>query len=108
MAGFVDVLLRGALLVLTSLALGGVVWTRRVLRAEPHAKPAPSTTLALRLVAAAAIVAACAQAATLLVALGEVGGWPIAAFAETTFARAATLRAGLAIAVAVLALRLAR
>ena len=33
MAGFVDVLLRGAILVLASLVLGGVVWTRLILRA---------------------------------------------------------------------------
>src|SRR5438477_589501 len=39
MAGFVDVLLRGLILVLTSVALGGVAWLRFVLRAEPHVKP---------------------------------------------------------------------
>ena len=39
MAGFVDVLLRGLILVLTSVVLGGVAWTRLVLRAEPDAKP---------------------------------------------------------------------
>lgn len=111
MAGFVDVLLRGAILVLTSLVLGGVVWTRFILRAEPHAKPTPSVTLALRVVAAAAVVAAGAQAATLLVALGEVAGpehWPLGAFAGTTFARAAMGRIGLAVAAGLMALRLAR
>jgi hypothetical protein len=38
MAGFADVLLRGLLLALTSLALGGVVWTLVVLRAGPGVK----------------------------------------------------------------------
>jgi copper resistance protein D len=111
MAGFVDVLLRGAILVLTSLVLGGVVWTRFILRSEPHAKPTPSTALAMRVVAAASLVAAGAQAATLLVALGEVAGaerWPLGTFAGTTFARAALGRIGLAVAAGFMALRLAR
>jgi putative copper export protein len=111
MAGFVDVLLRGAILVLASVALGGVVWTRLALRAPGGTAPAPATRLALRAVAAAAAAAALAQVSTLLVALGELGGadaWPVAAFFETTFARAALVRVGLAVAVGVLALRLSR
>jgi putative copper export protein len=111
MAGFVDVLLRGAILVLASVALGGVVWTRLALRAPGGTAPAPATRLALRAVAAAAAAAARAQVSTLLVALGELGGadaWPVAAFFETTFARAALVRVGLAVAVGVLALRLSR
>ena len=56
MAGFLDVLLRGLILVFASLVLGGVAWTRLVLRAEPHVKPSPATTLALRGVAVAAAV----------------------------------------------------
>jgi len=101
MAGFIDVILRGTILVLASLVLGGVVWTRWVLRAEPHAKPAPATALALRGVALAAAAAAVAQTSTLLVALSEVGGvagpegWPLGAFCATTFARAAVLRVAL-------------
>ena len=48
MTGFVDVLLRGLILALVSLVLGGVVWTRWIVRAGSHAAPAPATTLALR------------------------------------------------------------
>ena len=114
MAGFIDVILRGAILVFASLVLGGVVWTRWVLRAEPHAKPAPATALALRGVALAAAAAAVAQTSTLLVALSEVGGvagpegWPLGAFFATTFARAAVLRVALALAIGALAVTLAR
>jgi len=111
MAGFVDVLLRGLILVLTSVALGGVAWLRFVLRAEPHVKPDAPTALALRTLAAAATGAALAQAAVVLVGLTAVadahGGWPLAAFFETTFALTATARVILAVAVAALALRLA-
>jgi copper resistance protein D len=111
MAGFLDVLLRGAILVLTSLALGGVVWTRLVLRAEPHVTPSPSTRLALRMVAVSALAAAGAQACTLFVALGELAGpagWPVAELTATTFGRAAVVRIGLAVAVGALAWRLAQ
>src|SRR5881628_36634 len=112
MAGFVDVVLRGLILVLTSVALGGVPWLRFVLRAEPHVKPDAPTTLALHAIAAAAAGAALAQAAVVLVGLGAVadahGAWPLAAFIETTFALTATARVVLAIAVAALALTLSR
>ena len=111
MAGFVDVLLRGAILVLAGLVLGGVVWARLILRAGPHAPPAPATRLALRAVAAAAAAAALAQASTLLVGLAELrgpDGWPVVAFLQTTFARAALGRVGLAVAVAALAISLSR
>src|SRR6185295_55315 len=111
MAGFIDVVLRGAILVLASIVLGGVVWTRWVLRAEPHAKPAPATARSLRAVALAAAAAAVAQSATLLVALAEIGGpdgWPIGAFLATTFARAALLRVALALAIVAAAVPLAR
>src|SRR5919108_3694014 len=96
MAGFVDVLLRGLILVLTSVALGGVVWLRVVLHAEPHVKPDGPTAAALRAIAMAAAGAAIAQAAIVLVGLGAVadahGTWPLAAFFETTFALTATAR----------------
>ncbi len=110
MAGFVDVLLRGAILVLASLVLGGVVWTRLILRAAPGAAPAPATALALRVVAGCAWLVALAQSATMLVALTEVraGYWPIAEFLETTFALSALARVALGVVVGVLALRLAR
>ena len=111
MAGFIDVLLRGLILVFASLVLGGVAWTRLVLRAEPHVKPSPATTLALRGVAVAAAAAALGQTCTLLVALAEVGGpagWPLGPFLGTTFARAALVRVGLALAIVALAATLAR
>jgi hypothetical protein len=38
------------ILVFTSLGLGGVVWTRLVLRSEPYAKPSPAAVPSLRLV----------------------------------------------------------
>src|SRR2546430_16860258 len=66
MAGFVDVVLRGLILVLTSVALGGVAWLRFVLRAEPHVKPDAPTALALRTMAAAGAGAALAPAPRLL------------------------------------------
>ncbi|HEU4366987.1 MAG TPA: CopD family protein [Methylomirabilota bacterium] len=111
MAGFLDVLLRGTILVLASLVLGGVVWTRVILRAGPGAALTPAARLALHVVAAAAAAAALAQASTVLVALVELGGpegWPVAEFARTTFARAALVRVGLAVATALLAVRLSR
>src|SRR5919204_941844 len=112
MAGFVDVVLRGLILVLTSVALGGVAWLRFVLRPGPHVNPDAPTTRALRAIAAAAAGAALAQAAVVLVGLGAVadahGAWPLAAFFETTFALTATGRVVLALAVAALALTMSR
>jgi putative copper resistance protein D len=111
-AGFVDVLLRGLALVCASLALGGVAWTRFVLRGEPHAKPDRATVLALRVVALAAAAVAATQVALMTVALGALadshGGWPVARYFETAFARVATLRAALGIGVAIVASALAR
>jgi putative copper resistance protein D len=111
MAGFADVILRGAILVLASLVLGGVVWTRLILRARPGAVPAGPVALALRVVAAAAGLVTLAQTATLLVALTELRtpvGWPLAAFLQTTFAAAALVRIALGLAVGFLALHLSR
>src|SRR5262249_40835194 len=97
----------GLILVLTSVALGGVAWLRVVLRAEPHVKPDAPTALALRAIGIAAATAALAQAAILVVSLGAIadahGAWPLAAFVETTFALTATARVLLAATVAVLA-----
>ena len=111
MAGSLDVLLRGAILVLASLVLGGVVWSRLILRAGPGRPPAAPTTLALRIVAVAAGLTALAQSSTLLVALTELrtaAGWPLADFLETTFAATALTRIALALAVGYLAQRLSR
>src|SRR5947207_892900 len=89
MAGFVDVVLRGLILVLTSVALGGVAWLRFVLRAEPHVKPDAPTALALRATAAAGAGAALAQATVVLVGLASVadahGTWALAAFVGTAY-----------------------
>ncbi|HEX6212704.1 MAG TPA: CopD family protein [Methylomirabilota bacterium] len=111
MTGFVDVVLRGAILVLASLVLGGVVWARLIVRAGPGVVPAAPTRLALGVVAAAGGLLALAQTATLLVALTALRtaeDWPLAALLATTFARGALVRIGLGLAVAFLALRLAR
>jgi len=111
MTGFVDVLLRGAILVLASLVLGGVVWTRLILHARPGVAPSAPIVLALRVVAAAAGLLALAQVSTLLVALTALqtaAGWPLAEFFGTTFARTAVVRIVLALALGFLALALAR
>jgi copper resistance protein D len=110
MAGFLDVLLRGAILVLASLVLGGVVWMRVVLRTVPGASPSPAVALALRAVAVGAWLLSAAQIATMLVALAElrVERWPVAEFFATTFGVAALARVALGLAVGVLALRMAR
>jgi putative copper resistance protein D len=112
MAGFVDVLLRGLILVLTSVVLGGVAWTRLVLRAEPHAKPDPATAIALRVIAAAACAGVLAQGATMAVALGALssahGHWPAALYFDTSFARTALVRMALGVTIAVFAVKLAR
>ncbi|HEV8587045.1 MAG TPA: CopD family protein [Methylomirabilota bacterium] len=112
MAGFVDVLLRGLILALASVALGGVAWLRLVLRARPQVVPDRPTRWALQAIGVAAVGTALAQTAILLVSLGALadahGHWPVAAFVETPFALAATTRVGLALAVGVLAWTLAR
>jgi putative copper resistance protein D len=112
MAGFVDVLLRGFLLVLVSVAAGGVAWVRLVLRAPAHAKPDAATAAALRLAAVAALGAAAVQVAVMGVVAAEVGRGlevpVLAAFLDTGFARVALLRAGLALALAGAAAHLAR
>ena len=72
MAGFIDVLLRGLILVATSLVLGGAAWLLLVRRAEPHVKPDAATRRALRVTAAAALTATVAQAAVMVVTLGAL------------------------------------
>jgi hypothetical protein len=42
LAGLIHMLLRGAILVSTSLVLGGVAWLRLLFRAAPHARAASS------------------------------------------------------------------
>jgi putative copper resistance protein D len=112
MAGFVDVVLRGLILLCTSFALGGVAWLRLVRGVDPHAKPDADVRASLRLVATGALAAAAAQVAVMAVALGALGhgedAWPLGPYFGTTFAQAGLVRVGLAIAVAALALRLGR
>jgi putative copper resistance protein D len=111
MAGFLDVLLRGLILVLISVVLGGVLWTRLILRTRPGQAPPAPAAVALRLVAVAAVGAALAQLGTLLIALAALeheAGWPVAALLATTFGRTALARIALALALAGLALFLAR
>lgn len=111
MAGFLDVLLRGLILALASVALGGVVWTLGVLRAGPGVKPDAAARRALTAVALAGGLTALCQAAVMLVALVDLGhlhaGWPLGLFVQTTFARASSARVALGVGLAVLALRVA-
>lgn len=112
MTGFVDVLLRGLLLVLVSVVVGGIAWLRLVLRVEPHAKPEGPTRRSLRLIALAATGAAIAQAAGALLVFREVmsgaAGATPGIFLDTGFARASLGRVVLAAGIAVVAARLAR
>src|ERR671930_141526 len=112
MIGFVDVLLRGLILVLTSVVLGGVAWLRFVLRAEAHVKPDAPTALALRAIAAAAMGTAAAQTAVMLVGLAAVadahGVWPLREFFRTTFALTAAVRVMVAATIGALAVIMAR
>src|SRR5688572_26895022 len=111
MAGFLDVLLRGLLLTLTSIATGGVAWLALVLRVEPGVKPDASARAALRLVGAAALLAALVQAAVGLLVLGDLaartGGLPLGPYLATNFARVTLVRILLAAVLGGLALRLA-
>jgi putative copper resistance protein D len=110
MAGFVDVLLRGAMLAGAAAALGGVVFVWMVLHAGPGTKPDARTRRALRLVALGAGLVAAAQLAVTSLALGtlvlDLGTGVAAPFARTTFARASVSRVVVALVTARLALRL--
>jgi putative copper resistance protein D len=110
MAGFVDVLLRGVMLVGAAAALGGVVFAWAILRAGPGTKPEARTRRALRLVAAGAGVVAAAQIAVGAVAFGTLvidhGPAVAAPFAQTPFAMAGVGRAAVATVTALLAWRL--
>jgi copper resistance protein D len=111
MAQFVDVLLRGLLLVFASLAVGGVAWTLFVLRPALDAKPEGPTRLALRAGALGAVLAAAAQVAVAGLVLGDLsrhaGRVLLGPYLDTAFARAALVRVALALALAALAVRLA-
>ena len=112
MAGFVDVLLRGLMLIGGAVALGGVVFVLAVLGAGPGTKPDPTVVRSLRLVAAGAATVAVAQLAMGGVALASLlqdfGASVGAPFARTTFALATLARVALGGTTAILALTLAR
>ena len=112
MAGFLDVLLRGVLLVGAAVALGGVVFARVVLGAEPGTKPEARVRRALRLTARGAAVVAIAQLALLAVAFGTLlssfGTSAAAPFAHTSFAVVSGVRIVFGVTASVLAWRLAR
>ena len=112
MAGFLDVLLRGVLLVGSAVALGGVVFAWGVLGAGPGHKPDARARRALRLVALGAAVVAAAQLAVGGIALAtlvaDFGASVVSPFARTAFASTSLARVALAIATGLLALRLAR
>ena len=112
MAGFIDVLLRGVLLVGGAVALGGVVFAWAMLGGGPGTKPDARTTRTLRLTALGAALMATAQLAVGGVALAtlvlDVGAAAASPFARTWFALASLARVALALVTALLALRLAR
>src|SRR5688572_20429790 len=111
MAQFVDVLLRGVLLVFASVAAGGVAWALLVLRAPADAKPDGPTRLALRATALTAALGAAAQLAVVALVLGDLarhaGIVPLGPYLETGFARVALARVVLGVGLAALAVRLA-
>jgi len=112
MAGFLDVFLRGLMLSGGALALGGVVFLRVVLRAGPGRAPDALARRSLRLVALGGGVAASAQLALVLVALGaivsDLGGGAVAAFVRTPFVLVCAARIALAVLTVTAALGLAR
>lgn len=112
MAGFLDVLLRGLLLTFVSVAVGGIVWARLVLGAEPYAKPEAAAATSLRLVSIAAWLAAAVQGSIGLLLFWELaakeGGLPLGPYVETGFARVAMGRVALGVALGFVAARLAR
>jgi putative copper resistance protein D len=111
MTGFLDVLLRGVMLVGGAAVLGGVVVVWAIVRSGPGTKPDGRTRRALRLTALAAGVVAVAQVAVSTVALGalvlDLGASAASPFARTSFAFASATRVALAVTTAGLALRLA-
>ena len=97
MAGFVDVLLRGAALCGQAIAVAGVVWSLLLLRPAVRARPAlaPLLDRSLVVIALGAAAAAAAQLASLAVQLGQLrgdGGWPVHEILAATFFRAAVAR----------------
>lgn len=111
MAGFVDVVLRGFLLAVVTVAVGGVAWLVLALRAEPNVKPNRAVRATLRTVTVTAFLAAVTQAAVMGLVMMDLGarggGFLPTAFFDTTFARVALGRIVLALGLGALALRLA-
>jgi putative copper resistance protein D len=112
MVGFLDVLLRGAILAAASVTLGGVVFAWTVLRGGPGVKPDRSLARSLRLTALGAGVAALAQLAAAALTLGtlvhSLGADAVTPYAATAYGAVTAARVALACVAAVLALGLAR
>ena len=107
MPGFIDVLLRGLMLIGGAAALGGVVFLRVVLYAGPGTKPDTLAVRALRLVALGAASVGAAQLATAAVTFATLAPAP-GTWIRTVFASATCARVALGIATVVFALALAR
>jgi copper resistance protein D len=112
MAGFIDVLLRGLMLVGGAATLGGVAFVLVVLRAGPGTKPDRLVARSLRLVGLSAFAVAAAQlgmgAVALLTLAHTFGVAATAPFAGTTFATATLARAVIALVTGAVALACAR
>ncbi len=105
LSGFLDVLFRALVFVGLALGVGGIVFYYAVLRPLR-----PSDAILHRtatMIAVGAFTVAISQFAAVLTSLSTMAGpsgWPIAAFAQTDFARAGTVHATLALALGTAAL----
>lgn len=115
LSGFLDVLFRALVFVGLALSVGGIVFYYAVLRPFlRQAQDAQYTVLhrVTTLIAVGAFTVAISQIAAVLTSLSTMadaaGHWPIAAFAQTQFARAGTTHASVALILAVGALVLRR
>src|SRR6266545_1565506 len=112
MAGFIDVLLRGVILVAASLTLGGVVFAWAVLRGGPGVKPGRAVVRSLHLTALGAALAALAQFSAASLTLGtlvhSLGADAVIPYTATTYGAVTLARVLLAAACAVLAISLGR
>ena len=110
LAGFLDVLLRGAGLLALCASVGGVAYALVVLRAATAASAPPAAALRglLGLVGLAALVLALSRAVVLFIlhpwVLADAGGrWPVADFLATEFGRASLVGIALALGLAAVA-----
>jgi putative copper resistance protein D len=110
MAGFLDVLLRGAMLTGGALALGGVVFVLVALRGDPDAMSAGAIARAVRLIALGGGIVAVGQSAVVALTLAAVGRGAAAvpAFLATPFAWGSAARIVLGLVVVAAACRVGR